>query len=309
MVKKTNLTKCKEIAKNMLDTIPPKEVKINGKKTKISPFVIEFFNSFNCSAIPIYKELLKKYNVSIFDREAMLEDFEYLKVLSTITMDMIIPIPNLYVNKNLYLLAKISCKQIIDNITKFKNFSDFVREQYALDFLQEVEQFISPKDFSEYLVSAYTYRNDILKLYNISNVVLSLDERLKLESNYLESFRQIIPQFAMDKEDLHIYNNFDEEITIYRGLSEYNKEHIKGLSWTIDKNIAKNRFGNVFIDENGTVQRVDENPGSTPLDGYVYKAKINKKDIFAYCNERNEQEVIVDYTKLYDIEQIEHIKA
>jgi len=38
--------------------------------------------------------------------------------------------------------------------------------------------------------------------------------------------------------------------------------------------------------------------------GYVYKGKINKKDILTYCNQRNEKEVILDYNKLYDIEKV-----
>lgn len=89
----------------------------------------------------------------------------------------------------------------------------------------------------------------------------------------------------MNKEDYLFYQKLNDEITIYRGLQDKNTK-IKGLSWTISKEISK-KFSKM-IDEQGS----------------IYEAKINKKDIFAYFNERNEQEIVVNTQKLKEIKKI-----
>ena len=87
----------------------------------------------------------------------------------------------------------------------------------------------------------------------------------------------------MDEEELQEYSNLGDVVVIYRGVTEYNNKQIKAMSWTLNKDTAK-WFANRFNQK-----------------GYVYQAKINKKDILAFCDRRNEKELIVDYTKLYDI--------
>lgn len=42
--------------------------------------------------------------------------------------------------------------------------------------------------------------------------------------------------------------------------------------------------------------------------GYIYKANINKNDIIAFCDQRAEKEIIVNYNKLYDIELVNTIE-
>jgi hypothetical protein len=88
----------------------------------------------------------------------------------------------------------------------------------------------------------------------------------------------------MDSNELEIYNNLDEELTIYRGCR--NKNGAKACSWTFDEEKARwfaNRYGH---------------------NGYLYKAKLNKKDAIAYID--HEKEIIADFNKLYDIELLEH---
>lgn len=61
-------------------------------------------------------------------------------------------------------------------------------------------------------------------------------------------------------------------------------EDCKGFSWSLDKSIAK-WFSTRY-----------------KRDGYVYKAQIRKEDIVGYLE--HETEIIVDYTKLFNIEKM-----
>lgn len=91
----------------------------------------------------------------------------------------------------------------------------------------------------------------------------------------------------MNNDDLKVYNSLPEVLTVYRGCE--NIDGLNGMSWTLSEDIAQ-FFANRYFkrSQNGT----------------IYQAKINKTDVICYINDREEQEIIVDYRKLYDIEQI-----
>ena len=75
----------------------------------------------------------------------------------------------------------------------------------------------------------------------------------------------------------------DDMITVYRGVRVNN---YKGLSWTTDKQCAEwfaKRFG---ISEEKS---------------YVFTGQIKKKDIIAFFDNRNEEEIVCDYRKVKDI--------
>lgn len=76
----------------------------------------------------------------------------------------------------------------------------------------------------------------------------------------------------------------DSMITIYRGVKE---NDYKGLSWTIDKNTAI-WFAKRFSYD------VDK--------CYVFTGQLKKKDIIAFFDCRNENEVVCDYRKVKDIQ-------
>ena len=102
-------------------------------------------------------------------------------------------------------------------------------------------------------------------------------------------FKICNPEKMMCEEDYEIYKQLPEEITIYRGLGKLNAANIKALSWTLNPDRAK-WFANRFDFGEGNAK--------------VYRAKIKRKYVFAYCNERKEEEVIVDYHKLQNIELV-----
>lgn len=87
----------------------------------------------------------------------------------------------------------------------------------------------------------------------------------------------------MNKSELKVFQNLPEELVIYRGCRD--KKGVKACSWTLDEEQAK-----------WFSARWNKN--------YVFKAKIKKADVIAYKSDRNEQEIVVNFYKLYDIEQI-----
>jgi len=91
----------------------------------------------------------------------------------------------------------------------------------------------------------------------------------------IDAFKKTNKDKLMDKEELEFYNNLPETIVCYRGL-QAPKAPIRGLSWTLDKKKAK-WFARRWSQKNK-----------------LYQAKINKKHIFAYFNDRDEEEVVLN---------------
>lgn len=109
----------------------------------------------------------------------------------------------------------------------------------------------------------------------------------EIKQQILKDLKRIQPQYLMQQEELEVYSKLNDVVTIYRGVMEKNKIKTKALSWTLDSIQAR-----WFADRSGKK-------------GYVYQAKIDKENIFAYCNNRNKQEVIVNYQKLREVELYE----
>lgn len=101
----------------------------------------------------------------------------------------------------------------------------------------------------------------------------------------ISAFRSVAPEYLMDEEELRQYQELEDTVTVYRGVTPHNAKNIKALSWTLDRDVAEwfaHRFG-----ENGT----------------VYEAQIDKNHIFALFTGRNESEVIVNPNYLMDIKE------
>lgn len=104
--------------------------------------------------------------------------------------------------------------------------------------------------------------------------------------NLLAMFRSIDPQKLMDEEEYDLFQSLGDVVTVYRGVTTYNAQNVKALSWTLDLKVAEwfaHRYG-----ENGT----------------VYEAQIEKENIYAVFLSRNEEEVIVDPERLMGLTQI-----
>ena len=88
------------------------------------------------------------------------------------------------------------------------------------------------------------------------------------------------PSFPEDLEGLEVF-------TVYRAGEEPIDKAKYRISWTLSKEEAL-----FFLNRYGSRAR------------HLYRAKIRREDVIAYCNEREEEE-IMQYRKVYDIEEIE----
>ena len=96
-------------------------------------------------------------------------------------------------------------------------------------------------------------------------------------------FKQAELHELMHEDELRQYEELDDTVTVYRGVTSHNAKNIKALSWTLDREKAE-WFAHRFNE-----------------DGTVYEAEIDKQHILALFNGRNESEVIVDPKFLMDI--------
>lgn len=226
MNSKTDLDKCKDIAKLFVDLEPDfKEVFIVNHPIIDSQYV-----------------LLNKELVNLAEGDNLAKYREYLKN---------------------YIDSRV--KNCLDFIL-------FIKKPYLFAFLKFTEKYLSIEDFSEYLSESWV-------LVEYSN-----NDKNYSKSKLLKAFKRADKNFLMNEDELESYNKLDDYITVYRGVKP--KSSYKALSWTTNKKIAQ-WFADRF-DKNGT----------------LYKAKINKKYIFAYFLRRNEDEIVLDYTKLEDVRKI-----
>lgn len=110
--------------------------------------------------------------------------------------------------------------------------------------------------------------------FGFSNI--ELNEVIKLYKNYT-------PELPED-----IRN--EDMITVYRGGTNNGVFYGKALSWTL------------------SFEKAEWFANRDPLDAivrYVAKAKIDRKHIFDYVNDRNEEEVLLNPKHLTDIKQVD----
>jgi len=89
----------------------------------------------------------------------------------------------------------------------------------------------------------------------------------------------------MQSNEMEYLKNLPEQITIYRGMTENElKQKSFGCSWTLEKDIAE-FFANTY----------QRNFATKHLKKIVHEMNINKSEVIAFFNNRNEFEII--YTK------------
>lgn len=139
-----------------------------------------------------------------------------------------------------------------------------LNKTYAMTFLKFAKHAMSKRDFSKTLATAWICSENPNNDPN-----LSLSELLSL-------FRLADHNHLMSAEECQKYFSLDDEITVYRGVTSHNSKNVRALSWTLNKNVAEwfaTRFGE---------------------SGVVYQAIIDKPNVLAYFDGRNESEVIVN---------------
>lgn len=135
----------------------------------------------------------------------------------------------------------------------------YVHERpYRLNAFYEVHDKLEPKEYWELFSGMWTDSENIWQN--------------KDTFKYLLGLHQDSRRYFMSEEDLEVYDNLPEQITIYRGYTVGKNKN--GFSYTLNKERAE-----------WFAKRFNKN-------GKVWERVVNKKDIVAYTNARNEEEII-----------------
>lgn len=136
---------------------------------------------------------------------------------------------------------------------------------------------LSDKDYAQMLAGVWTSTENPNQDANVSI------------KEWIRFFKKANKNLLMTKEELAIYNSFNDtdEITIYRGVGHGREPY--GLSWTATTTTAQwfaKRWNN--------------------KDAYMFKTICKKADVLAYFNSRNENELVINVNNL-DKSKIERI--
>ena len=174
----------------------------------------------------------------------------------------------------LHQWRKMVCEQISSAKSAFEIYM-MTNKPYSMTFLKYASHHLSKKDFSQILADAW------IRSENPNN-----DPNLS-QSKLLSMFQSAEPRHLMSQDELHTLDELDATVTVYRGVTSFNAQNVKALSWTLDRSVAE-----------WFATRFDE-------DGTVYQAQIDKAHIYAYFDGRNESEIIVNPKYLMDITEAE----
>jgi hypothetical protein len=102
----------------------------------------------------------------------------------------------------------------------------------------------------------------------------------------IDLFQCAYTQYLMTEEENSALGAQPEIITVYRGLQDKRARH-KALSWTLDYEVA-----HWFAMRWAKGKQV------------ILTAEINKRDVYMYTNERNEEEIVVNPKKLKKVREV-----
>jgi len=159
----------------------------------------------------------------------------------------------------------------IDKANKPFDIYMMVNKPYALTFLKYASPYLSGTDFSRILANAWMRSENPNNDANVS--------KEKLRSMFSRADKTAL----MSKEELDQLEALPESVTVFRGVTSFNADNIRALSWTLNREVAE-----------WFAKRFEE-------DGTVYEARIDRGHIFALFNGRNEAEVVVDPSYLEDV--------
>ena len=166
----------------------------------------------------------------------------------------------------------IECyKNRIDKANSIDTLFYMIRKSYKLTFIKFIETYLSIEDLSTLLAEAWTSSENPNQDVNVSLAQLT------------RMFKKTNKKYLMTDEEYEIYNNLPETFTVYRGVAS--GRNAKGMSWTQNLEVAE-WFANRF------------NYGNK---GYIQRATANKKDVLAYFNRRDEDEIVINVKNLNDI--------
>lgn len=171
-------------------------------------------------------------------------------------------------------------KQWQDTMTQMINAANkpfdiymMVNKPYALTFLKYASPYLNSAELGKILANAWMRSENPNMDPNVS------------QSKLISLFKKADPRYLMDSEEQSQLAGLPDPVTVYRGVTSFNRSRVHAMSWTLNPETAKwfaHRFG-----ENGT----------------VYEAQIPKEHILALFNGRNEAEIVVEPTFLMNIQE------
>lgn len=129
------------------------------------------------------------------------------------------------------------------------------------------------------------YHNNIINKNELKDIII--DTYISIDNDYVFIKEILFNNFKKGNENnLRDLNNNDDILTIYRGVHSNSLSLEESFSWTLSYDVAL-KFAN-----------------RRKYNGEVYKAKIKRKDVYLYINNRGEEEVIIKYEDLIDINKV-----
>jgi len=125
----------------------------------------------------------------------------------------------------------------------------------------------------------------------------------KTEDWYLKEFEYVVGQSQSmfgkrivctifgDHDDIAAFRKLPKKLRLYRGYNE--KEKREGISWSLSRKVAEGFAYVSFMD------------GEKDIPPSVVSGTCSCKDILAYTNSRDEQEIIINPAKVHDITDID----
>lgn len=162
--------------------------------------------------------------------------------------------------------------KMVDNRKDLTSVYILWRTPWKLTFMKMCGEYLSEKDYAEYLADAWVVEENPNMDVNVSR------------EEAIEMFKSVKKHYLMDKEDLEYWKKLPEEVELWRGVSKRRVD--LGLSWTDDREKAEwfmNRFK-------------ESSEGEMKL----LKVVAPKKHCIAYFNTRGEKEVLLDVFAIED---------
>lgn len=108
-----------------------------------------------------------------------------------------------------------------------------LNKPYILTFISYIESMLSDEELGMILGTFWTAIENITGDNNVNGMEI------------VKWFKRADKKSLMNEEELLVYESLPEEVTVYRGVTSYNRKKEKALSWTLDYEKAvwfANRF-------------------------------------------------------------------
>lgn len=127
-----------------------------------------------------------------------------------------------------------------------------LNKPYILTFISYIESMLSDEELGMILGTFWTAIENITGDSNVNGMEI------------VKWFKRADKKSLMNEEELLVYESLPEEVTVYRGVTSYNRKKEKALSWTLDYEKAV-WFANRFSTGTGGSLDNDRSEKENPL--------------------------------------------